>query len=130
VSRGAVGRRRSVVLLHEPAESPHRDFEGVEVESGNGRVVLGNVDVSPTAQRTNRPLPVAQYAIAAVVEGKLRGVAKDLGGSTSFEVPAVSSGDARVLVVASSHFLTNPFARPCMGRYPSIIFHAAYMDVL
>jgi len=73
---------------------------------------------------------VAQYAIAAVVEGKLRGVAKDLGGSTSFEVPAVSSGDARVLVVASSHFLTNPFARPCMGRYPSIIFHAAYMDVL
>jgi ABC-type uncharacterized transport system involved in gliding motility auxiliary subunit len=56
--------------------------------------------------------PLEQRAIAIAVEGTLRAA---LGSGDGVEVPNVSKDKSRVLVISSSGFLTNPFARSGAG---------------
>lgn len=51
--------------------------------------------------------PYEQRIIAAVAEGKLKAA---LGSGDDVNVPAEAAADSRVLLVASSLFVTNPFA--------------------
>jgi ABC-type uncharacterized transport system involved in gliding motility auxiliary subunit len=61
-----------------------------------------------------------QFAIAADVEGTLKSAFQE-GDKEGVETPAQSAHPARVFVLASSQFLTNPLARagngPDMGQY-------------
>jgi hypothetical protein len=60
-----------------------------------------------------------QFNLAATVEGKLR-TAFPAGDKMGVEAPAQSAGTGRVLVISSSQFFANPFARagngPDMGQ--------------
>jgi hypothetical protein len=49
------------------------------------------------------------------VEGKLKRAMDPPAEADGIEVPATSAADARVLVIASGQFLTNPFARAGQG---------------
>ena len=64
-----------------------------------------------------------QFNIAATVEGKLKS-AFPTGDKMGVDAPAQTTGTARVLVVSSSQFLANPFARagngPDMGQMGGI----------
>lgn len=57
--------------------------------------------------------PVSQKAISISVEGTLKAA---MGSGDNVDVPAASKDKSRVLVVASSQFLTNPFARAGAGQ--------------
>jgi ABC-type uncharacterized transport system involved in gliding motility auxiliary subunit len=61
----------------------------------------------------------SQYNLAATVEGKLK-TAFPTGEKMGVETPAVSANTGRVLVISSSQFFANPFARagngPDMGQ--------------
>ncbi len=70
-----------------------------------------SVDLKPSADVSAQP-PFEQRAIAAVAEGKLKSA---MGTGDNITIPAESSGDARVLVVAAGQFLDNPFARSGNG---------------
>jgi ABC-type uncharacterized transport system involved in gliding motility auxiliary subunit len=63
--------------------------------------------------------PHAQHIVAAVAEGKLKSAFAG-GEASDISVPERAESDSRVLVVASSQFLTNPFAYagngPDMGQ--------------
>jgi ABC-type uncharacterized transport system involved in gliding motility auxiliary subunit len=52
--------------------------------------------------------PFAQHVISAAVEGKLKSAFAGAAGTLT--VPERAPADSRVLVVASSQFITNPFA--------------------
>ena len=76
------------------------------------------VDLRP--QRQWRPKGnFAQHAIAAAAEGKIK-TAFPTGDKMGVEAPAESTNNARVLVISSSQFFTNPFVRsgkaPDMGQ--------------
>ena len=51
--------------------------------------------------------PYAQHVIAAVVEGKLKPA---LGSGDGITMPAQAPNPSRIFLVASSQFVTNPFA--------------------
>jgi len=61
----------------------------------------------------------SQFNIAAEIEGKLH-TAFPTGDKMGVEAPAAAAGTARVLVISSSQFFANPFARagngPDMGQ--------------
>jgi len=61
----------------------------------------------------------SQFNLAATIEGKLK-TAFPTGDKMGIEAPAQSGGTARVLVISSSQFFANPFARagngPDMGQ--------------
>jgi ABC-type uncharacterized transport system involved in gliding motility auxiliary subunit len=80
-----------------------RTTPAASVETGD------TVDMSLRESWEPKP-PFDQHIIAATAEGKLKSVygGKEGEGITA---PAVAKGSSRVLVVASSQFLTNPFAR-------------------
>jgi ABC-type uncharacterized transport system involved in gliding motility auxiliary subunit len=65
-----------------------------------------------------------QYAIAAAVEGTLK-TAFPEGDKQGVDAPAQSAAPARVFVMSSSQFLTNPLARagngPDMGQYGAMM---------
>ncbi|HMR80069.1 MAG TPA: Gldg family protein, partial [Polyangiaceae bacterium] len=65
-----------------------------------------NVDMKMQAEWQPKP-PYGQHIIAAVSEGKLKAA---LGTGDDVTVPAQAPEASRVLVVASSLFVTNPFA--------------------
>jgi hypothetical protein len=56
--------------------------------------------------------PLEQKAIGVSVEGTLKPA---LGSGDGIEVPSASKDKSRILVIASSGFLTNPFARSGAG---------------
>ena len=56
----------------------------------------------------------SQFNIAAEIEGKLH-TAFPSGDKMGVETPAVAAGTARVLVISSSQFFANPFARAGNG---------------
>ncbi len=75
---------------------------------------VAGVDKSPTVDMKLKPQwnpkpPFAQHIIAAVAEGKLKSA---FAGSKQDDIKTneVAPKDSRVLVIASSEFLTNPFA--------------------
>jgi hypothetical protein len=72
-----------------------------------------SVDLRPSEKVKPKP-PFEAKAIAAVAEGKLKS-AFGGGDAEGVSIPAAASADARVLVVSSSHFLANPFARSGSG---------------
>lgn len=59
--------------------------------------------------------PFEQHVIAAYSEGKLKS-AFGGGNAEGVDVPAEAKGTSRVLVVSSSQFLANPFARQGNGQ--------------
>lgn len=67
-----------------------------------------SVDVKPTAKLRPKG-EQGSYPFAVSVEGKLKSALS--GQVEGVEIPAESAAPSRVLVLASSHFLTNPFAR-------------------
>lgn len=69
-------------------------------------------DVGVKADWKPKP-PLDQRAIAVSVEGKLKSA---MGSGDGVEVPAESKGTSRLLVVSSSQFLANPFARQGNGQ--------------
>lgn len=70
-------------------------------------VVTGeNVDMKLRAEWAPKP-PYSQHIVAAVAEGKLKSA---LGSADGITVPERAPEPSRVLLVASSLFLTNPFA--------------------
>lgn len=71
------------------------------------------VDLRPSHEMKPKP-PFGQKAIAAYVEGKLKSAMGD-SEADGFKIPGESSGDARVLVISSSEFLANPYARAGNG---------------
>jgi len=84
-----------------------RTTPGSSVESGE------SVDVRPSNDKKPKP-PFAQKNIAVVVEGKLKS-AMGGGDSDGVSIPAEAKGEGRVLVVSSSAFLANPYARAGNG---------------
>jgi ABC-type uncharacterized transport system involved in gliding motility auxiliary subunit len=56
--------------------------------------------------------PLQQRAIAVTLDGKLKSA---MGAGDGVEVPAESKEPSRILVVSSSEFLANPFARAGQG---------------
>jgi ABC-type uncharacterized transport system involved in gliding motility auxiliary subunit len=76
------------------------------------------VDLKPLRQWRPKG-EFSQYNIAATVEGKLKS-AFPTGDKLGVEAPAESKSTARVLVISSSQFFANPFARagngPDMGQ--------------
>lgn len=68
-----------------------------------------NQRISDTWQPTP---PLEQRVIAISVEGKLKA---SMGSGDGVEVPAESAEPSRVLVISSSQFLANPFARSGEG---------------
>ncbi len=71
-----------------------------------GVVTSDTIDMKLRAEWQPKP-PYEQRVIAAVAEGKLKA---SMGTGDDVTVPAESAADSRVLVVASSQFVTNPFA--------------------
>ena len=94
----------------DATKQPNARLRVVARSGANAHPVRADVACKTTTEGKPEG-PFAQYAIAAVAEGELHSATQGWAGSAGFEVPATSSTDARVLVVASSHFLTNPFAR-------------------
>jgi ABC-type uncharacterized transport system involved in gliding motility auxiliary subunit len=72
-----------------------------------------NVDLKPLRQWRPKG-EFSQYNIAATVEGKLK-TAFPTGDKMGIEAPAQSAAPARVLVISSSQFFANPFARAGNG---------------
>lgn len=66
---------------------------------------------------------LTQYDLAATVEGKLKSAFAG-GDKMGVEIPDVAKNPARVLVISSSQFFANPFARagnaPDMGGMPGM----------
>ena len=66
---------------------------------------------------------LTQYDIAASVEGKLKSAFAG-GDKMGVEIPDAAKNPARVLVISSSQFFANPFARagngPDMGQMPGM----------
>lgn len=84
-----------------------RTTPGSGVETGD------SIDLRPSNDQKPKP-PFAQKDIAMVVEGKLKS-AMGGGEADGIKIAAESPTDARVLVVSSSHFLANPYARAGNG---------------
>lgn len=77
-----------------------------------------SVDMKPMRQWRPKG-EFSQFNIAATIEGKLK-TAFPAGDKMGVEAPAQSTNAARVLVISSSQFFANPFARagngPDMGQ--------------
>jgi ABC-type uncharacterized transport system involved in gliding motility auxiliary subunit len=71
-----------------------------------------SVELKPSSTWKPKP-PVSQKALAISVEGTLKAA---MGPGDDVDVPAASKDKSRVLVVSSSQFLTNPFARAGAGQ--------------
>jgi hypothetical protein len=84
-----------------------RSTPGSSVESGE------SVDLRPSNDKKPKP-PFAQKNLAVVVEGKLKS-AMGGGDADGISVPAEAKAEGRVVVVSSSAFLANPYARAGNG---------------
>ena len=73
------------------------------------------VDLKPFQRWKPKPEKPEQYNIAASVEGTLK-TAFPSGDKMGVETPDKSAAPARVFVLASSQFLSNPFARAGQGQ--------------
>ncbi|MEM9691029.1 MAG: GldG family protein [Myxococcota bacterium] len=96
-------------LVPQPDKQPGAEIEVVARTTQYGYAMPGpSVDLKPAA--TLRPAGEQQArAFAVTVEGKLKSALT--GQVEGVEIPAESAAPSRVLVLSSSHFLTNPFAR-------------------
>jgi ABC-type uncharacterized transport system involved in gliding motility auxiliary subunit len=100
----------STVVPH-PEKQPQAKVSVVARSSENSTVetdatvdLKPRVDWKPKGDSGSRP-------IAVLVEGKLKSVYSGKPPEGVDKIPAESEGEARVLVISSSQFLTNPFAR-------------------
>jgi len=77
------------------------------------------VDMKPIRQWRPKG-EFSQFNIAATIEGKDLKTAFPAGDKMGIEAPAKTAGTSRILVIASSQFFANPFARagngPDMGQ--------------
>lgn len=101
----------SSLTLH-PDKQPSAKLSVVARTSPRTTTASGeSVELRPSTDFEPKP-PFEQHAIAAVAEGKLKRAMEPADG---IEIPETSSEDARVFVLASGQFLTNPFARAGKG---------------
>jgi ABC-type uncharacterized transport system involved in gliding motility auxiliary subunit len=73
------------------------------------------VDLKPFQRWKPKPEKPEQYNVAASVEGTLK-TAFPSGDKMGVDAPEKSAKSARVFVLASSQFLSNPFARAGQGQ--------------
>jgi ABC-type uncharacterized transport system involved in gliding motility auxiliary subunit len=82
------------------------------------RETSDTIDMKPMRQWRPKG-EFSQFNLAAEIEGKLK-TAFPAGDKMGVETPAVAANNARVLVISSSQFFANPFARagngPDMGQ--------------
>ena len=103
----------SITLLAD--KQPNATLKVVARTSPRTTIATGEtVDLKPSPDVDAKP-PFEQRAIAVVVEGKLKRGTEASKETEGFDVPAEAAGDARVFVVGTGHFLTNPFARSGSG---------------
>ncbi|MBI5535886.1 MAG: GldG family protein [Deltaproteobacteria bacterium] len=100
--------------------TPHADKQpGAKVKvvarttPGNSSETGDSIDFRPSTDKKPKP-PFTQKAIAIVVEGKLKS-AMGGGDADGISIPAESKAEGRVIVVSSSAFLANPYARAGNG---------------
>jgi len=106
----------STIALH-PDKQPDAKMSVVARTSERAAVMNGDsVDLRPLGADMKPKPPFNQFPIAAAVEGTLkRAIDPPSSAEDEIAVPASSAGDARVLVIASGQFLTNPFVRAGKG---------------
>lgn len=99
----------------KPEEQPDADLAVVARTSPRTTIATGeSVELRPSQEFDAKP-PFEQRAIAAVAEGKLKRAMDPPKDDDGIKVPEVAAEDARVLVIGTGHFLTNPFARSGKG---------------
>lgn len=69
-----------------------------------------SIDLSLRLQGWEPKPPFEQHAIAAVAEGKLKSAFAGSEDNKGIDVPETAVEESRVLLIASSQFVTNPFA--------------------
>jgi ABC-type uncharacterized transport system involved in gliding motility auxiliary subunit len=119
----------SSVVMHEDKQPKEVRCEGLKADQCNFKLIARSkrsvtvatdtVDLQPFQQWKSIKGSWAQHGIAANVEGNLKTAFPD-GDKLGVERPDKSVKPARVLLIASSQFLANPFARagngPDMGQ--------------
>lgn len=96
-------------LVPQPDKQPGAEIKVVARTTPYAYAEPGpSVDVKPTAEVRPKG-EQGSYPFAVSVEGTLKSALT--GQVEGVEIPAESAAPSRVLVLASSHFLTNPFAR-------------------
>ena len=84
--------------------------------STGAEAISQNFDLTKYESATSDNPSVAQYTVGAVVEGEKIKSAFTSGDNFGVTAPPESSKPARVFLLASSQFLTNPFARAGAGQ--------------
>ncbi len=103
----------SSLTLH-PDKQPQAKMKVVARTTPGSSIDTGEtVDLRPSNDLKPKP-PFSQRNIAAYAEGKIKS-AMAAGDNDGIEAAAVSTGDARILVVSAAQFLSNPYARAGNG---------------
>ena len=98
------------------ADIPHEKFRILARSTPRSQVREGDtVDLKLLKQWTPQKGEFTQYDIAATIEGNLKSAFAG-GDKMGIEIPEKAAAPARVLVISSSHFFTNPFARAGNGQ--------------
>jgi ABC-type uncharacterized transport system involved in gliding motility auxiliary subunit len=99
-------------LVPHPDKQPEAKLKVVARTLGSWAETSDTVDLKISPTWRPKP-PLEQRAIAIAVEGTLKAA---MGSGDGVEVPAASKEKSKVLVISSSGFLTNPFARSGQGQ--------------
>jgi ABC-type uncharacterized transport system involved in gliding motility auxiliary subunit len=104
----------SSVVLHKDKQPDAKAAVVARSTPASFHETTDTVDLKPFQHWKPKPEKPEQYGIAAYVDGTLK-TAFPTGDKMGIESPEKSMKAARVFVLASSQFLTNPFARAGQG---------------
>ncbi len=106
----------SSLVVHKDAQPDAKTLQVVARSTpASFRQTGDTADLRPFQRWKPKPEKPEQYNIAATVEGTLK-TAFPTGDKMGVETPEKSTKAARVFVLASSQFLSNPFARAGQGQ--------------
>jgi ABC-type uncharacterized transport system involved in gliding motility auxiliary subunit len=106
----------SSLVLHKDTQPEAKNMQVVARSTpASFHETTDTVDLKPFQRWKPKPEKPEQYNIAASVEGTLK-TAFPTGDKMGVETPEKSTKSARVFVLASSQFLSNPFARAGQGQ--------------
>jgi ABC-type uncharacterized transport system involved in gliding motility auxiliary subunit len=100
-------------LVQHPDKQPEAKMSVLARTSDRASVETSDSVVLKASSTWKPKPPVGQKAIAISVQGTIKAA---MGAGDGIDVPAASKEKSRVLVIASSQFLTNPFARAGAGQ--------------
>jgi gliding motility-associatede transport system auxiliary component len=107
----------STLTLH-PDKQPEAKMFVVARTGPRTTIAKGkSVELAPSTDFNPQP-PFEQHCVAAVVEGKLKRAMPTPKESDGIEIPEWVAGDARVFVIPTGLFLSNPYAHA--GRAPDV----------